>query len=373
MPEKRLFKNQQKQATASVIVTLAGGRALDEDQVQGIIFLVAGSVTGLIPENVKVIDSGGKVLKGKDDKSDQQLLSLDMLAFQQKVEHRLEMRAQDLLDKTMGKERAMVRVTATLDFSRVEKTEELFDGEEPVIRSEKLNEESSGKAVPGGIPGVQSNLQGPGTTSGTIGSNASKSSRTTNYEISKTISKTINPVGTIQKLSVSVLVADKVTPGAEEEEPTVKPRTAVELAEMKKMISSALGLVKERGDTINILSMPFTQDEEELLLSQSMPSNMLYEYLPYLKTGLIFLGVLLSYFFLVRPIIKTMKGEVKKHYKTIAEMEAEEADKMERERRETTESEQPTIHRDSLIELREEILQDHVPTAYILKNWLREE
>ena len=72
----------------------------------------------------------------------------------------LEMRAQDLLDKTMGKDKAMVRVTATLDFAKVEKTQELFDGEDPVIRSEQVNQENSGAQTTGGVPGVQSNLQG---------------------------------------------------------------------------------------------------------------------------------------------------------------------------------------------------------------------
>ncbi len=160
LPEKRLFKNQQKSGTASVIVTLVPGKSLDQAQVEGIIHLVAGSVTDLDPENVKIIDSNGVVLEAQEKPTEDDLLSVDMLAYQQEVEHRMEIRAQDLLDKTMGKDNAMVRVSATLDFSKVEKTQEFYDGDDPVIRSEQINQESSGSDTTGGIPGVQSNLQG---------------------------------------------------------------------------------------------------------------------------------------------------------------------------------------------------------------------
>ncbi len=140
LPEKRLFKDQQKSATASVILTLVPGKSLDQQQVQGIIHLVAGSVPDLDPENVKVIDSSGVVLNFKQKSEEETLLTVDMLEYQQEVEHRMEMRVQALLDKTMGRDNGMVRISASLDFAKVEKTEELFDPEEPVIRSEQVNQ-----------------------------------------------------------------------------------------------------------------------------------------------------------------------------------------------------------------------------------------
>jgi len=191
LPEKRLFENQQKLATASIIVTLISGRTLDKDQVQGIIHLVAGSVTGLNPEDVKVIDASGKVLSSSEKERSDQNVSLDMLTFQQEVEHRMESRALELLDKTLGADNSMVRVTATLEFAKVEKTQELFDGDDPVVRSEQLQEEASSTQSSGGVPGVESNLDGDEANKKNDVPSASKTSRTTNYEISKTISKTV--------------------------------------------------------------------------------------------------------------------------------------------------------------------------------------
>ncbi len=373
LPEKTLFKNEEKKATASVILTLAPGMSLDKKQVQGIIHLVAGSVTGLEPDNITVIGPNGVILdSGKTDDKDK-LVSLDMLLYQQKVEQGLEMQAQDLLDKTMGKDKAMVRVSATLDFSKVEKTQESFDPDEPVIRSEQVNEENTGTATKGGVPGVQSNLQGSSSNPASATETpTSKMSRTTNYEISKTVSKITDPVGTIKKLSVSILVADKVIPGKNNQPATTEPRSPQELKSLETMVSTALGLNTDRGDQINILSLPFTEQPKETLATAALPSNLLYQYLPAAKISLIPILALLVYFFLLRPIIKTVKGEVKEHYKTVEQLEREQSARKEAQEKEAEEEETPEIEEDIIVTMRREILKNPIPSAYIIKNWLNE-
>ncbi len=376
LPEKRLFKNQQKKATASIIVTLSKGKDLDKEQVQGIIHLVSGSVEGLAPEEVTVINSFGKVLEGTRQDSEAKQFSVDSLLYQQELERRLEKRAQTLLDKTMGYGRAMVRVSANLDFAQTEKTEEFFDGEEPVIRSEQTQSESGGSGSAGGIPGVQSNLQGPSNGQNSTTPASSKSSRTTNYEISKTISKTIEPVGTIKSLSVSVLVADKVIPAKEEsDKTTTKPLNEDELKAIETMIASALGIDKERGDVINLTSLPFIDRPEENLLADSMPTNLLYQYLPLAKIGLLSFGAFIFYFLLVRPIIKTMKTDVIKHNDRVSELEKAEEELRNAKERMRLEEEQRNaeeIEPDAVVTLRQEVMHNQVPTAYIIKNWINE-
>jgi flagellar M-ring protein FliF len=367
LPEKRLFKNQQKSGTASVIVTLIPGKNLDQTQVEGIIHLVAGSVTDLEPDNVKIIDSNGVVLEASKKPKEEDLLSVDMLAFQQEVEHRMEMRAQDLLDKTMGKNNAMVRVTATLDFAKVEKTEELFDSDEPVIRSEQINAESSGSESTGGIPGVESNLQNNELSSNGTTSPLNKNSRITNYEISKTISKIVNPVGSITALSVSVLVADKVILDAEGNPQEVIPHSAEELKSIENMVASAIGLVAERGDVINVLSMPFVDPQTALTDVESVTPNLLYQYMPLIKYGLIGIGALIIYFLLVRPVIKNMKSEVQQHYKTVEQLEHEQRKLLDQEPYVP-----PLPIDDTITALRREVHQNQVPTAFIIKNWIQE-
>lgn len=371
LPEKRLFKNQQKEASASVIVKLAQGKSLSEQQVQGIVHLVAGSIAELIPENITVVDSNGVALDaGLNDKEDE-LLSVDMLAYQQQVENRLEMRAQDLLDKTMGEDKAMVRVNATLDFAKVEQTQELFDADEPVVRSEQVNQEQSGMPVTGGFPGVESNFDGLEPVQGGGESTTSRTSRTTNYEISKTTSKIVNPVGTIKNLSVSILVADKVVEAVGDTPATTQPRTEAELQSLQAMVSAAIGLVPERGDQINVLSMPFTEQPQEMISAEPMPKNLLYEYLPLIKIILILIGLLLLYFVLIRPLIKTMRGEMKEHYKTVEalereQIEVEKAKQLERQLAQQKAAEDP-VH-----SIRLAAVENPTPSAHILKHWLQE-
>lgn len=367
LPEKRLLKSQQKNATASVIVTLRQGKTLDNQQVQGIIHLVAGSVSDLEPDNVKVIDANGVILEGQKQKTEDNLVSLDTLTFQREVEHNMEMRVQDLLDKTMGKDKAMVRVSAALDFSKVEKTQELFDADDPVIRSEQVNQESTGVDNAGGVPGVQSNLQGNEFQQGATSPPSTKNSRTTNFEISKTISKTVVPIGSIKKLSVSVLVADKVQQDESGATTSTTPRSPEELKSIENMVGSAIGLVADRGDIINVLSMPFIDPAKPQSQGEQVPANLLYQYLPLAKYLLIALGILFLYFLLIRPVIKTMKGEVKQHYKTVEQLQLEQQQKAEEEPLEP-----PLPVDEAITALRREVNHNQVPTAFILKNWIQE-
>ena len=324
LPEKRLFKDQQKPATASVIIKLAPGKRLSEPQVQGIIHLVSSSIEGLEPSHVTVIDQNGNVLSRTGEKGLTGSLSPDMLEFQMQVEQRLEDRAQALLEKSLGAKNAMVRVSASLDFAKTEKTEEAYSPDEPVIRSEQLSEEKSGSEITGGVPGVQSNLEGATPQAASASPPTSRSQRTTNYEISKTVSKTVNPIGTISKLSVSVLVADKIVPAKDKEPARTEPRSPAELKALEAMVASALGLDTGRGDRIEVTSMPFLAAAESADGEEGVAGR-LYQYMPFIRYALLFLGCVLLYLFLIRPLMKTLSRDVTQHYKTVEEMEAEQA------------------------------------------------
>lgn len=367
LPEKRLFKNQQKPATASVIINLMPGRRINESQIQGIVHLVSSSIEGLAPEHVTIIDQNGNVLTRTADKDLLGSMSPDMLEFQLQVEKTMEERAQALLDKALGKKNSMVRVTAALDFAQFEKTEELFDPEEPVIRSEQINEEKTGSEIAGGVPGVQSNLQGNTATTANATPPSSRSQKTTNYEISKVISKTVNPVGTVQKLSVSVLVADKTIPGKDNEPETTVPRSETELASLENMIASALGLDSSRGDKIEVTSMPFIV-APNVAETEGISKNMLYEYMPLIRYGVFFLAGLLVYLFMIKPLIKTLRTDVTEHYKTVKELEKEQQKAIQDKEQKELEA----LMRDPVLRVREAIQANPIFAAHILKNWIHE-
>ncbi len=373
LPEKRLFKEQQKEATASVIITLGQGRALDNSQVKGIVHLVAGSVAGLKPENVKVIDSNGVVLKTKQTNTDEQMLSVNMLRFQRELESRLESQAQTLLNKTMGQGKAMVRVSATLNFAKVEKTQELFDAEEPVIRSEQITTQSATSNGSGGIPGVQSNLEGNLATTQSTTPEKNSSSRITNYEISKTIAKIVNPIGTISKLSVSVLVAHKAEKDPKSGKVTLRSHSDQELTDIKEMVATAIGFVADRGDKISIVSMPFIDPPKAEQDQSTTTAQAIYQYIPLLKIALIPIAALFIYLLLIRPLLKTMRTEVTEHYKSVEEMQRLQYEAVKAEQQPSTLEEiKNSPPEEQLLSLRKNINKNPTQATFIIKNWLAE-
>ena len=328
-----------------------------------------------------MIDQNGNVLSRTGEKGLTGNLSPDMLEFQMQVEQRLEDRAQALLDKSLGTKNAMVRVSATLDFAKTEKTEETFDPEEPVIRSEQVSDEKSGSEITGGVPGVQSNLEGNSNQTAGASPPTSRSQRTTNYEISKVVSKTINPVGTVSKLSVSVLVADKIIPAKDKEPTKTEPRQPAELKALETMVASALGLDTARGDKIEVTSMPFLESAEGVEWLRAWPPISSISTCRSSGTACLFLADCSSIFLMIRPLMKTLRRDVTQHYKTVEQMEAEQA-----RQAKASEPAEPalwwaglptkrhgiTAH-DPLEKLQMGVETDPAFSAHVLKSWIHEQ
>lgn len=363
LPENRLFREQQQSATSSVIVKLLPGTTLHEGQIQGIVNLVAGSVEGLNTEQVSIIDANGRVLSRNRESGTSASMTSGMLEYQLTFEKRLEERAQSLLDRAVGYGNALVRITAELDFSQKESLEESYDPDASAVRSERITEESGGTQVFGGVPGAQGNLGGGAQTTA-AGIPSSRSEESTNYEVSKVVRKMVEPVGSVKTISVAVLMADRLTVGADGEEPLYVPRNEKEIREVEQMIEKALGLDERRGDQIVVVSRPFEPGLGGEILSEPSPVGNFQRYMPFAKYGLLCLGGLLVYLLLLRPLVKTLKGEAERieHFKTVEQLEAELAEQI------------PLLGppNDPAVKLRKEIMHDQAFPASVIRNWLKE-
>ena len=264
MPAKSLFAEQEEPATSSVVLKLRSGRWLTNDQIQGIVHLVSSSVSGLNPENVTVVDNYGKMLAGYEEESELGRFSSDQLQFQEKVERNLEHRIKTMLEKVLGPERAVVRLACAMNFKRYEKTEEVYDPDTRVVRSEQLvNENSAGwETVPVGIPGVVSNVAGVSAMPETINppTGYQKQDKTINYEISKVTSHTVEPVGKIERVSVAVMV-DGTYKNVENADGKMElqyaPRSEAEMTKLISIVKSAVDFDAERGDNVEVVNIPF--------------------------------------------------------------------------------------------------------------------
>ena len=144
IPEKALFREQQEKTTASVALTLVPGRHLASEQIRGITQLMASSVPGLEPQDVVIVDDTGQILR-KDERTNTLAQPEAQLAHQRAQESDLERKVQTLLEPAVGKGKVQARVSVTLDFQQLERTEERYDADNPAIRSQqRVKEEGTG-------------------------------------------------------------------------------------------------------------------------------------------------------------------------------------------------------------------------------------
>ncbi len=252
VPQPALFASQQKDATASVVLQLKPGRRLAPDQVQGITALVASSVEGLKPENVTVMDAAGVTLsdgRGGADGSRQMGSRADV---QRSLEQRLENDIRAMLVRVAGPDRAIVRVSADLNWDQYEANTETYSPEAkaPQVRTErKITEtQSSSNGQAGGVPGADSNIPTyAGTTAGANGNAQSqRQDTTTTYELSKTVEKLVRAPGGIRRLSVAVALDSDVVNDVDQADA------------ISKLVATAAGLDTQRGDVVTLTSLPFS-------------------------------------------------------------------------------------------------------------------
>jgi flagellar M-ring protein FliF len=258
IPERSLFVSQNRGPSASVVVKLAQGRTLARAQVDGIVHLVASSVEGLDAGHVTVVDESGRVLTSDKGSQTQEGLSSSALEYQQGYETTLEERVQSMLGAVVGRDKVIARVTATMDFARVERTEESYDPDKSVLKQTHTVKEISSGAKPGAAPGTATNLTNDANAAVAEGPKSERKDESSSYEISKVISRTVGPVGTLKSISVAVMVDGTYT--GEGEKKAFTPRPQPELDRMRDLVKRAVGADDKRGDKVEVVSVAFVSD-----------------------------------------------------------------------------------------------------------------
>ncbi|PLX49638.1 MAG: flagellar M-ring protein FliF [Desulfobulbaceae bacterium] len=260
-PKESVFVEDTRPPSASISVSMAGRDKLSRQEIKAIVNLVGSAIPGLEESNITLVDTTGHLLFRKDGDEDS-LLSATQIEYQQKIENTLRSKLETMFEQVVGVERVIARVSADLDFNHVDISEEIFDPETQVVRSEQLLTERDGSLdSQEGIPGVKGQLAtfteaGEG---GEAGVGFKRDNVTRNYEISKTVTRTKAAVGQIQKLSVAVMV-DGTYSMVEKDGKMVKEyqkRSDEEIATFLKMAQSAVGFDPERGDQVEVVSIPF--------------------------------------------------------------------------------------------------------------------
>jgi flagellar M-ring protein FliF len=367
IPEKSLFKENEKPATASIVLKMKGNRNLKESDVQGIVHLVSSSIEGMDAEHVTILDGKGKILSKAGAPDPTSKMSVGMQEIQRNYERNLEERLQSLLDKVVGSGRSAARVSATFNFKQVEKFEERFDPEAAAVRSEQRTEDQGGTtASASGVPGTQSNLgRASGAQGGTTGG-GSKSDETLNYEVSRSTARIIEPVGALDKVSVAILVDGKYDlPAGAKEGAKAKyaPRTPDELQKIESLVKSSVGFNQARGDQVTVANIPF-QDTGEQGATEKEPIWNQPIFMSLLKNLLIAGSFLALVFLVIRPLMRTMRESAVSGFAPMSNPE-DDVQRMVAAQKELL-SQQSV----SQMELIEKVKQDSYQTSQVLKTWL---
>ncbi len=335
MPEKTLFKTDGNKSKASVVLKLKGRRSINKSQVDGIGYLVAAAVEGLLMSDVTIVDSSGNILSSSQDDTQMGRLAANQMEYKRTFEMDMEKRLRTMLERAVGNGKAIVRVNANIDYKQVQRTEETFDPESQVARSEQRNEEkSSGAVVPAGAVGVQSNLP-EGTEARQLTGKPAQSSKvneTINYEINKVVQTVIEPTNQIKKLSVAVMVDGKYTETTGEEGATARefqPLSAEELGRLENLVRSAIGFDANRQDVVTIESIQFDMGPlmaEARRLEEESQREFITNIISYAGMGVVGLVIFL---FVLRPIMAWISqsgkevDELRMFPKTVTAMEQE--------------------------------------------------
>jgi flagellar M-ring protein FliF len=282
IPKPSVFVRDAQVPTASVLLTLHAGRALDRQQIAGIVHLVASSVPQLSPDNVNVIDQNGALLSRKQD-GREGALDANALDYVHRIEQATIARIVDILEPVVGRDNVRVQVTADVDFTRTEQVAETYkpnaDPKVAARRQQQLSESTtSGGAGTGGVPGALSNqppanptvaidAKAPAaaaTQAATAGPLSQRKEETVAFEVDKTIQHTRQATGAVRRLTAAVVVNHKRTVGADGKA-SFAPLPAEEIDKLSGLVREAMGFNKDRGDSLNLLNAAFSQPEPEVV------------------------------------------------------------------------------------------------------------
>lgn len=325
IPRESAFVRDNHAPSASVFIDVYSGLELKKQTVGAIVNLVASSIPNLSASRVTVVDQDGQLLNEGSGHSlfTETERSLD---YRQTLEHQYAQKIQDILIPMLGYGRVRAKVSADIDFTIYEQTQELYDPKDSSLRSEQKMEEKHGApSEASGVPGTLSNVPSPNANLALQNANPKNAApnppqptgneqsagndfrmqSTKNFELDKTVSHTKNQPGTIKRLSVAVIVDNRSVMDEKTKKMETKPLTPQEIEQIKLLVTDAIGLNSKRGDSLNVINSSFVKPEP----IENLPEEKFWQtsfFWSMVKQTLGALFVLAILFGVLRPMLKTL-------------------------------------------------------------------
>ena len=356
LAQKALFGRTEQPAKASVVLKLRSSREMPEETVRGIVTLVASGVEGLSPDAVVLIDSFGRPFSTASNTPEEGSTGRHVERRQQ-LELDMTQRVVALLEPVAGVGRVRANVAVTLSSESEEATEESWDPATAVVRSRHVTGDSEflvASAI--GTAGARANLppravaavspvgplsedpdaavdptvvdladggpdpnaldgdeaspeSAPDLQLASGGPPAVHGSETTNYEISKSVRRVIRPSGDIARLSVAVILDDRLIPDVDDDgEPIYRPepRAPEDVEKVRSLVAAAVGFNPERGDLLTVENIPFEEPQEADFVAPPIWQR----FLPQIMEGARIVAALLLSLVLFQFGLRPMVGRV---------------------------------------------------------------
>ncbi len=376
-PERSIFQ-QSRGATASVYLKLRPGHSLTPEQIKGIANLVAGSVEGLEPSKVSIVDSTGRLLTVGEGESERELLN-----DKTKLETYYSRQVEELLSRVLGPGKVVARVAVELDNTEAIREEEIYDPNLIAVRSERAinvgNAYESGRA---GVPGVISNMpEAPNLVTPQTKEQESKQEVIKNFEVSKSVIRSQTVRGSIKRITVAVLVdGEYVEAQNAEGVKQFKPLSQERLAQLEDIVKKAIGFNPARGDSVTVESVPFYTPDPKILeeLNSAQKISMVFEALKIVAPTVL---ILLLFLLVIKPLVKfvTSKSEQEVDISRLLPAGLEELEKELAQERKIT-AKLPEIESAVDIEQLEQLLAENTQmvnenpsqAALLIRYWLNE-
>ena len=329
LPKEAVFLRDNERPSASVLLNLYSARSLDAEQIRAIVDLVAGSVPNLDASRVTITDQFGR-LHHSGSMSQDEIQSSKEFAESRKRSEELRKKVERILEPIVGAGNYTVEMHVDMDFSAQEATQKVYNADLPALRSERVLNEQNATAGAQGVPGALSNqpptpatapeVAGAANTAATAatGGNGSKREEAErNYDHDTTISHTRSQIGVVRRVTASIGL-DYVAPAAATPADTTDPaaaaaparqaRASADIANITRLVQSAIGFDAQRGDIVEVQSFPFVRAEvpeepQSIPLWEQAWFQMLFKPLLGLIIAVVFvLGVL-------RPVMRRLSGE----------------------------------------------------------------
>tara|TARA_B100000749_G_scaffold280518_1_gene277069 strand:+ start:63 stop:1730 length:1668 start_codon:yes stop_codon:yes gene_type:complete len=316
IPERSVFVRDARDPSASVFLEVFAGRRPEQEQINAIVNLVAGSVPMMSKEHVTVVDQNGNLLTGKESQSTADQMA-DQYEYTAKVEERLTRRVASLIAPIVGDGRYRAEVSADLDFSSVEQAEELFNPEQQAVRSERELTEQRAAGAQGGIPGALANQPPadatvPEQAAGADGEEAApqpvnvRRESTRNYEMDRTVSYRRQELGRVKRVTVALAVDDMKVVDPQTGEVSYEPWPEQELQRLSMLVRDAVGYSAARGDSVTVMNTAFAPEEAvEFEAPAFWEQPWFWDLMKQVLAGLVILVLVLG---LLRPTLKSLSG-----------------------------------------------------------------